>query len=530
MSGKRPITYPPDGERPAKRRQTSSSSSFSTQTAPTGKRPIMYSPDGSILNPTRGERPSKRRQTSTSSFATQTAYEEPPEDMDIDEEVTSPMKAPRPSPPIYEEDTGRRGTKRKATRPPLLREDQQALNRIEPNDVNPKADLPGEHVQKLVLHDRNYPDFPPIPAGIPEPAVSGYKMSYSTKMATTYKYLHVDSANRLTHETNSKLNVNFGGLPIENVKRVGVLKAVITNTGHNVYENHDEVKIAVRLSTGEHFVTLTLAHDYYTITEMLSALNTKLQAYTNANATLQTAVRDLEFVETTDEQVKIKVKDTPATTADTDISYALIADHRTDRPNTLLFELGFDKTHQTLDPNRYDDYLAGDLHSTSHYGQLILPSQNFSGRLFYQPNTGDSRPTSLTAFHRYTTENAKGFYLCSQGLTAGGNVLKTQVIGNGRASVQHDDHLVFIPNKALRDQYNYYETNVIEWVDVSGDLQTFDLEIRTHTDKPLTSTVGSAAPPFICTLIFECENPANQFGADSLLYEQEAYIKAHRQN
>lgn len=108
-------------------------------------------------------------------------------------------------------------------------------------------------------------------------------------MATTYKYLHVDSANRLTHETNSKLTVNFGGLPVENVKRVGVLKAVITNTGHNVYENHDQVKIAVRISTGEHFVTLTLDHGYYTITEMITALNTKLQAYTNSNSTVQTA-------------------------------------------------------------------------------------------------------------------------------------------------------------------------------------------------------------------------------------------------
>ena len=265
-------------------------------------------------------------------------------------------------------------------------------------------------------------------------------MSYTNKMATTYKYLHVDSANRLTHETNSKLTVNFGGLPVENVKRVGVLKAVITNTGHNVYENHDQVKIAVRISTGEHFVTLTLDHGYYTITEMISALNTKLQAYTNSNDTVQKAVRDLEFVETADEKVQIKVKASTSTPTNTAVSYALIADHKTDQPNTLLFELGFDKTHQTLDPSRYTDYLAGDLHSTTHYGTIILPSQNFNGRLFFFPNSGDSRPTSLTAFHRYITENAKGFYLCSQGLTAGGNVLKAQVIGNGRATVQHDDH------------------------------------------------------------------------------------------
>jgi hypothetical protein len=447
--------------------------------------------------------------------------------MEVDDEVTSPMKPPRPSPPIYEENVGGGGVKRKALGRPLIPEERrEGLQRYYENPSR-ETQVEGLHVRKRRLVER---ETSAVPAGIPEPSVSGYKMSYTNKMATTYKYLHVDSSNRLTHETNSKLDVNFGGLPIENVKRVGVLKAVITNTGHNVYENHDQVKIAVRLTTGEHYVTLTLAHDYYTITEMISALNTKLQAYTNANATLQTAVRDLEFVETADEQVRIKVKDAPDTVGNTEISYALIADHRAARPNTLLFELGFDKTHQTLDPNRYDDYLAGDLHSTSHYGQLILPSQNFSGRLFYQPNTGDSRPTSLTAFHRYTAENAKGFYICSQGLTAGGNVLKAQVIGNGRATVQHDDHLVFIPNKALRDQYNYYETNVIEWVDVAGDLQTFDLEIRTHTDKPLTSSVGSAAPPFLCTLIFECETEKAVFGTDTLAYQREAYLEAHRQN
>ena len=109
-------------------------------------------------------------------------------------------------------------------------------------------------------------------------------------------------------------------------------------------------------------------------------------------------------------------------------------------------------------------------------------------------------------------------------------MLKAQDIGNGRATVQHDDHLVFIPNKALRDEYNYYESNVIEWVDVSGDLQTFDLEIRSHTDKPLTSSVGSASPPFLATLVFECETKQNVFGADSLAYQQEAWYEAHRQN
>ena len=375
------------------------------------------------------------------------------------------------------------------------------------------------------------PTAPRVVPGIPEPSTAGYKMSSTSKMATTqYKYLHVDSSNRLTHETNSKLMVNFGGLPLENVKRVAVLKCAITNTHHNVYQSHDSVELNVRLSTGENRVKLTVDHGYYKIEEIIIALNARLQAYTNANATLQTAVRDLEFVETTGEKVKIKVKDTPATAANTAVSYALICDHLTDHPNTLLLELGFDKTYQTFDPNRYADYMNEDLHDTAHYGQLILPSQNFYGRLFYQPNSGDSRPTSLEANHRYIIENAKGFYLCSSDLTAGGNVLKTQILGNGRASVAHDDHLLFIPNKALRDEYNLYESNVLEWIDVPGDIQTFDLEIRTHTDKVLYSTSGASAPPFLATLIFECETERAVFGTDTLAYHREAYLEAHRQN
>jgi len=71
---------------------------------------------------------------------------------------------------------------------------------------------------------------------------------------------------------------------------------------------------------------------------------------------------------------------------------------------------------------------------------------------------------------------------------------------------------------------------VIEWVDVYGDLQTFDLEIRSHSDKPLTSSVGSASPPFICTIIFECESDKAVFGTDTMAYHREAYREAHRQN
>ena len=511
------------------------------------KRPITYSPDTP-------ERPAKRRQVSSSIY-TGSTYTGFTEDMDEDE-VTSSLKRK-----LEHSDT----RPRKYMLPTTWAMSVNDMGIREPDSggfvhpyVAPKGEkrkagayLPagsiinptrGERPLKRAtpiswantVNDLYEPPVssPDVKVGMPEPSTAGYKISsnYNTMSGTTYKYLHVDSHNRLTHETNSKITVNFGGLPIENIKRVGVLKATITNTGHNVYENHDQVKIAVRVAAGVTYVVLTLDHDYYTIAQMVTALNAKLQAYTNATAVVQTAVRDLLFAETAGEEVEIKVKTSPATVADTDVSYSLIADHLTDQANTLLYELGFDKSRQTLDPNRYADYLTGDLHHTSHYGTLILPSQNFYGRIFYQPHSVGSRPTSLTAFHRYVIENTKGFYLCSSALTSGGNVLKAQVIGNGRATVQHDDHLVFIPNKALRDQYNHYETNVIEWVDVYGDLQTFDLEIRSHSDKPLTSSVGSAAPPFICTLIFECESEVNKFGADSLAYEREAYLEAHRQN
>ena len=516
------------------------------------KRPITYSPDTP-------ERPAKRRKVSQS--ATYTGYEQPPQSDPMEEdEVTSSLKRDREYYDWYDERGAKRQNraftrpvgesaenKRKAeTQEPVSK--AEMLEELKDRDMTQsssfydnKSDIP-YHTEKRRGVEFEVPTesvastAPRVVPGIPEPSTAGYKMSSTSKMATTqYKYLHVDSQNRLTHETNSKVNVNFGGLPIENIKRVGVVKATITNTGHNVFEGHDQVKIAVRVGNAYEFATFTIDHDYYTLTELRTALNTKVQAYTNSNTVFQSAVRDLIFEETADEKVMIALKTTRATASSTEVSYALIVDHKTDRPNTLLLEMGFDKSSQTLDPERYvQDYMTGNLHRAVE--QLILPSQYFGTQLWY--NSADASPAdhskaNLLAHNRYTAENTKGFYLCSQALTAGGNVLKAQVTGNGRAVVQHDDHLVFIPNKALRDEYNQYETNVIEWVDVYGDLHTFDLEVRNHLDKPLVSTntsATSASPPFICTLIFECETERAVFGTDTLAYHREAYLEAHRQN
>lgn len=505
------------------------------------KRPLSY------IVPDTPERPAKRRQVNSVFTAdTSSGYEQPVEDEDAtmeEDEVSSTLKRDREYFDWYDTPAAKRlninltrpagasrENKRKATKKPLSR--AEVFEELKGKDVVNRTDI-GYHIWN---RRRMTPTPKQVQVGIPEPSTSGYKMSSTSKMAnTTYKYLHVDSQNRLTHETNAKVNVNFGGLPIENIKRVGVVKATITNTGHNVFEGHDQVQIAVRVGNAYELVSFNLDHDYYTLTELLSALNTRVQAYTNSNAGFQAAVRDLLFEETTDEKVVVALKPTRATAASTEVSYALIVDHKTDRPNTLLLELGFDKSSQTLDPNRYvQDYMTGDLHRPAT--GIILPSQYFGTQLWYnaaQASPADYGKPNLKAHNRYTAENTKGFYLCSQALTSGGNVLKAQVSGDGRAVVQHDDHLVFIPNKALRDQYNQYETNVIEWVDVYGDLQTFDLEVRNHLDKPLVSTntlATSASPPFMCTLIFECETQPNTFGADSLLYEQEAYRRAHTQN
>lgn len=502
------------------------------------KRPLSY------IVPDTPDRPAKRRQVySVFTADTSSGYEQEqdPEPMEEDE-VTSTLKREReyfdwfdtPLAKRLNINTGStrpagasRENKRKATKKPLSRD--EVFEELKGKDVVTRGDI-AYHINK---RKRITPK--QVQVGIPEPSTSGYKMSSTSKMAnTTYKYLHVDSQNRLTHETNAKVNVNFGGLPIENIKRVGVVKATITNTGHNVFEGHDQVQIAVRIGNAYEFVTFTLDHGYYTLTEMRTAINTKIQAYTNSSEAFEYAVKDIIFGETIDEKVRASVQGR-LTLPSTQVSYALIVDHKTDRPNTLFLELGYDKSTQTLDPNRYvQDYMTGNLHRPAT--GIILPSQNFDTQLWYnaaQASPADYGKAELTAHNRYTAENTKGFYLCSQALTSGGNVLKAQVSGDGRATVQHDDHLVFIPNKALRDEYNQYETNVIEWVDVYGDLQTFDLEVRNHLDKPLVSTntsATSASPPFMCTLIFECETQPNTFGADSLLYDQEAYLEAHRQN
>ena len=228
------------------------------------KRPITYSPDTP-------ERPAKRRQVSRSAYSgsTYTGYEQPPESDPMEEdEVTSSLKRDRDYWNWY--NSGQRREARQEERPAKRldmkldrpfgifgqsgdnkrkAEDQQPVSKAEvleelkDKDITQKfsfydnrSDIP-YHTEKRMMAEYEVPTesvAPSVPRfvpGIPEPSTAGYKMSSTSKMASTqYKYLHVDSQNILTHETNAKVNVNFGGHPIENIKRVGVVKATITNT------------------------------------------------------------------------------------------------------------------------------------------------------------------------------------------------------------------------------------------------------------------------------------------------------------
>ena len=46
-----------------------------------------------------------------------------------------------------------------------------------------------------------------------------------------------------------------------------------------------------------------------------------------------------------------------------------------------------------------------------------------------------------------------------------------------------DDHIVYVPNTADREEYCHYSTKMVEWDDINGDIQHFDIELRNHEDK-----------------------------------------------
>ena len=355
-----------------------------------------------------------------------------------------------------------------------------------------------------------------------------------------YKYLHIDSGDRNEHETSSHMDIHLAANPITNIKRVGVLKASITNTGHNVFFNHDSVEIGIKLNGASdptaHAVLFTLPHQYYTITNLITELNAQIQAYTNvSNPNLQIAVRNIVFssfedpVSLTD---KIKMTATAHSEAGVEAFYSLIV-RKMSIPNSILPELGF-HSDQTV-----SEIVWRRMASNIDTGSLLyVKTASASAKKVILGSDVSSSPNYILANHTYRIENMKGYYFASKALTAGGNVMKTSINSNGVGIVEHDDHLVYIPNKSNRDEYNHYETNIVEWHEVNADIQNFDFELRSDADKVISikeSNVedpgaGSAIPPFTATLIFECSRTSFIHPDESRAAQSEAFFLAHRQN
>ena len=405
---------------------------------------------------------------------------------------------------------------------------RQGVRRIPPNykdlDTPPESVVDEEEI--IIYEDEPSPQLilPTITAPAP------FKSSPIVKeMASTiYRYLHVDSADRNPHELTSRMDIHLNAHPIKNVKRVGVMKATITNTGHNIHADHDELIIGVKLSGSAtpFAVDIVLDHRYAIITDIVNDINAKIQAYTSGNTLLQSAVRALTFTATNN-----KIEITAGVLATQTAFYAPLA-RLGMNPNTLWYELGFAAVQQVLTLQLWESVIVPDIVVNGDASQFVKQSAISTARVI-KNNT-----YPLKGFHTIQIENPKGFYISSKSLTSGGNVFRTRLGANSVSQVDFDEHLIYIPNKASRDEYNHYETNVIEWHELHGDIQNFDVELRNHADKVFSadpeklesSGDGSAIPPYMMTLVFECVNQNDFQPTHTQAYQSEAWYEAHRQN
>jgi hypothetical protein len=366
-----------------------------------------------------------------------------------------------------------------------------------------------------------------IPPVVTVEASQPLKIStYNKEMSSTiYRYIHIDSADRNPHELTSKMDIHLNSHPMKNVKRVGVLKATITNTGHNIHTEHDQLLIGVKLSASAvpYAVEIDLDHRYAIITDIVNDINAKLQAYTNANASLQTAIRAMVFI-----AVNNKIEITAGVISGANAYYAPLV-RLGMNPNTLWYELGYASVQQVVTLQVWEGVIVPDIEVNGGTSTYVKQSAVSTARVI-KNNT-----FPLKGFHTIQIENPKGFFLASKTLASGGNVFRTRLGNNNVAQVDFDDHLIYIPNKALRDEYNHFETNVIEWLELHGDLQNFDIELRNHQDKVFSadrlgsSGDGSAIPPYLVTLIFECVNHNPNQPSHTQAYQSEAWYEAHRQ-
>jgi len=406
---------------------------------------------------------------------------------------------------------------------------RQGVRRNPPDYKDP--DTPPESVvddeeEFIIYEDEPSPQL--ILPTITSPAPFKSQPILKEMASTIYRYLHIDSADRNPHELTSRMDIHLNSHPIKNVKRVGVMKATITNTGHNIHDNHDQLLIGVKLSGSAtpFAIEIDLDHRYAIITDIVNDINTKIQAYTNAgNTLLQSAVRALTFTANNN-----KIEITAGVLATQTAFYAPLV-RLGMNPNTLWYELGFASVQQVLTIQVWENVVVPDLVVNGDASQYVKQTAISTARVI-KNNT-----YPLKGFYVIQIENPKGFYIASKTLTSGGNVFRTRINGN-TAQVDFDEHLIYIPNKASRDEYNHYETNVIEWHELHGDIQNFDVELRNHADKVFSADAerlessgdGSAIPPYMMTLVFECVNPNVYQPTHTQAYQSEAWYEAHRQN
>lgn len=334
----------------------------------------------------------------------------------------------------------------------------------------------------------------------------------------TYKYVHLDSNEKNAHETSSKLDVYLNNHPIKHCRRVGILKATITNTGHNVFFNHDSLLLGIYPGSTGVVVAFRFAHRYYTLAEFITAFNDKLQNYTNADANLQLAVRAISATVSNDRLVLTYASIAGGSTA----AYTLLGDS-----NSLWYDLGFDR--QQIGTQTEWVALQADF------------AANGASSVYVKQSVYSTAPVTVTntfphtGWHFIKLENSRGFYFASSSLTRSGNVLRTRVY-DGRASVELDDHLLYVPNQSDREEYCHHTNDMIEWHDIQGDIQHFDIELRNHADKLFKSDLeniesesgAGASPPFTLTLIFECAQPDSSHGHEIAAYQAEGYARAHK--
>ncbi len=348
------------------------------------------------------------------------------------------------------------------------------------------------------------------------------------------KYLHVDSDHRDPHESTSKLDIKLGNSVLKSVRRVGVLKASIMNTGHNIHTGHDTVSIGVfaKSSAGTSanvIFDIQIKHQYIQIDSLLIQIDNAIKAYTHPSLFLQNAVRACLFSKTTENHIELKMG---AITGGTTGFVTLIAPEGS-TPNSLYSMLGFSGS-QTVTPGIFEGLIVLDIDGLVGNAKSAYEKASSSDRDKVVVR-GGSNSISIIGHDLPSIENPMGFYLTSRDLTGKGSVMRTVNINGSHASVIPDEHICFIPNIANRDQYCHFEAPMVQWHEINGDIQHFDLELRNHKNILFgVDDIGiineknhGAIPPFQCTLVFECVQHDESSAEERRLYHIEAYQKGH---